>query len=67
MNRRELVSKLKAVTASIEQDKGPLTFNDLMNIASVFPGGLSGEEDDGQIVIYTGYRETRSHQLKELP
>lgn len=67
MNRKELIANLRAVAKHLEGVKGPLTFEDLMDVAGVFPGGQVDEDNDGQLAVYTGFRETRSGLLKELP
>lgn len=67
MTRKKLIAELKETVKYLEGIKGPLAFEDISAVAAVFPGGLVGEENDGQLVVYTGFRETKSGLLKELP
>jgi len=56
--RKKLVADLRSVANVIENREGRLVFNDVLDIAGIF--GASIEEDNsGQMVIYTGLRDTK--------
>lgn len=66
MTRKELVSRLRDVAGCIEAGKGSLGCADLAMLAAIFPDGVVGEEEDGHLVMYTGWQETKTRKLEEI-